>query len=366
MIDGVAADRQGPLPFTVLTGFLGAGKTTLLNRLLKDPAWAGSLVLVNEIGEIGLDHLLMEPVEGGIFALAGGCLCCSVRTDLTEALADIARRRAEGSLPQFQRVVLETSGLADPIPVLHALLADPALMNQYALDGVVTVVDAATGLITLDDHEEARRQVAIADRIVLTKTDMAEPDALRAIRARLSALAPGATVLDTRAGEAVPSTLLHLGPFLAGGKIDAVTDWLAAERVGAASATRHDTAIASATIWSDASMPPSALPLFAELLRATHGSRILRLKGLVRMADDPERPVVMHGVRHLFHPPRRLPAWPDDDHRTRIVVVAEGLDPAILARLYDACAGVVAPDQPDRAALLDNPLAPRRSGLLAG
>jgi G3E family GTPase len=348
------AARPGAIPLTVLTGFLGAGKTTLINRLVRQPELAGTLVLVNEIGEIGLDHLLMEQVEGDVIALAGGCLCCTVRSDLIDTLEDLLLRRDEGEIAPFERVILETTGLADPIPVLHSLIVHPYISLRFALDGVVTVVDAVTGHGALQ-HEEGRRQVAVADRIVLTKTDLPEADEA-GIRARLSELAPGAVVLDAACGGAVPSRLFDIAPWTATGKGAAVAGWLAAEASGQSEG--HSEGIRTTTIWSDAALPPIAFSMFVDLLRSTHGAKILRLKGLVRATDDPERPVVIHGVQHLFHPPYRLDSWPDEDRRTRIVVIAHDLDAALVARLYDVFAGVPGVDQPDRSVLLENPLAP--------
>jgi G3E family GTPase len=232
-----------PFPLTVVTGFLGAGKTSLLNALLRDPALAGTLVIVNEFGEIGLDHLLVERLDGDMLLMTSGCLCCSIRGDLIATLEDILRRRDNGRIAPFQRVMIETTGLADPAPVLHTVMAHPYFILRFRVDGVITLVDTVNGNATLDAHEEAVKQAAMADRLVLSKTDLltAGSGALRDLRARLKKLNPGAVLLDAAKGEALGWALLDAGIYDPDRKIPDVRRWLNAEAFAARGA--HDLSV---------------------------------------------------------------------------------------------------------------------------
>lgn len=358
-----------PIPLTIITGFLGAGKTSLLNQLLRDPALAATAVLVNEVGEISLDHLFYEVVDGETLLLAGGCMCCSVRGDLVAALENILRGIDNGRTAAYRRVVIETTGLADPASVLHAVMAHPYLVQRYRLDGIVTLVDAVNGEATLDAHQEAVKQAAMADRLVLSKSDLASAEQAAVLRARLAALNPAAVILDAAKGEAGAAALLNAGLYDPAAKIPDVQRWLAEAAVEAAEHAHHDHADADAhhhhhhddkirsfAIATETPIPLSTIEMFLDLLRATHGAKLLRLKGIVRLAEEPDQPLVLHVVQHIMHPPARLAAWPDDDRRSRLVCVTYDLDPSIVRRLFDAFLGIPRTDEPDRAALTNNPL----------
>jgi G3E family GTPase len=333
-----APSRPEPVPVTVLTGFLGSGKTTLLNRLLRHPALRDTAVLINEFGEVGLDHLLVERLDGDTVLLNAGCLCCTVRGDLVRALRDLALRIEQGHA--IRRVVVETTGLADPAPILQTLMSDPVVLHRYRLDGVVTLVDAATGMATLDAQAEAVKQAAVADRLVLTKTDLATPATVSALWARLRELNPGAPLLNALHGEIEPEALLDCGLYDATRKHPDVRRWLDAEAWQDHhhhghhhhDANRHDARIHSFCLTFDHPLPWDGLATWLEVLTMTRGESVLRIKGLLNLEGE-ARPVAIHGVQHLFHPPVKLERWPEgDDRRSRLVFILRDLDRATVEK----------------------------------
>jgi G3E family GTPase len=308
---------------SVLTGFLGSGKTTMLRHLLRQPEFARTAVIINEFGEVGIDHELIEASEDSFIELQTGCLCCRIRTDLAQTLADLLRRRDERRCMPFDRIVIETSGLADPAPILQTLMTDTNIAGRLVLGGVVTTVDAANGAATLAREGISQKQVAVADRIVLTKLDLAGP-AEPALLRRLVAFNAGVPVLIADHGRIDPRLVFNAGLYDPSTKSTAVTAWLAEETHeeshGHAHA-RHDADIKAYALLRREPIQAVALTLFLEALAEHCGDDILRLKGIVNILESPDRPAVIHGVQHVFHPPAWLDRWPSDDRSSRIVFI---------------------------------------------
>jgi G3E family GTPase len=309
-------------PVTLLTGFLGSGKTTLLRRLLADPALGDTAVIINELGEVGIDHLLVERLDDHMVLLKSGCVCCTVRGELATAMRDLHSRRERGMVPPFRRLVIESTGLADPFPVLSTLRADPVLRHHFRSAGVVTTVDAVNGMRQLERHIESVRQVAIADAIVLTKTDIAEPAITALLVAQLGAMNPSAALLSAADASLDAAVLLQSG---SGGGFRAIEE----STVGMAA---HGSVSAFAIIVDDP-LDWTVFGIWLTMLLNRHGDRILRVKGILALAGE-ERPVAVHGVQHLVHAPTHLSHWPSEDHRSRVVFIVEGIEPELIRRSF--------------------------------
>jgi G3E family GTPase len=330
--------RADAIPISVLTGFLGSGKTTILGHLLRQPGFARTAVIINEFGAVGLDHELVEASEDSFIELKTGCLCCKIRTDLAQTVQDMLQRRDAGHCPPFDRIVIETSGLADPAPILQTLMTDTSIATRVMLGGVVTTVDTVTGATTLEREDISQKQVAVADRIVLTKLDLngpAQPVLLR----RLAELNAGAPVLSADRGKIDSQCLFGAGLYDPQAKSLDVNSWLA---VGGPSHALHDADIQAYTIVRNEPIAAIALTLFLETLAEHCGADLLRLKGIVNIAESPDRPAVIHGVQHVFHAPAWLKRWPSDDRSSRMVFITRRIPQRWLEALFEAIAMEVA------------------------
>jgi G3E family GTPase len=336
----MAASHDDPrVPITLLTGFLGAGKTTVLNGLLRHPGMANAAVIVNEFGEIGLDHLLIRSADEHVVLLDSGCLCCTINNSLRETLGELWVGRVREELPRFDRVLVETTGLAEPAPIMLAITRDPFVTEHFRLDGVVTCVDAVHAPQQLETQPEVSRQVAVADRLLLTKTDLTTPDAIAELRAHLARINPAAGMLEVVRGEVEPRQVLGVGLYDTGrGTLD-VERWLSEQSYAAQAhqhqhqhdVSRHGAGIQAHCFRIDHPVSWAGLAAWCELMAESHGDALLRVKGLVENAET-GRPVVVHGVHRLFDRPLRLREWPGGERRGVLVVVARDLDAAYLRR----------------------------------
>jgi G3E family GTPase len=347
----------GKLPVTLITGFLGSGKTTLLKRLLRDPGMNRAAVIINEFGEVGIDHELVAASSEQMTLLSNGCLCCTVRTDLQETLRELFIKRRAGEVIDFDRVFIETTGLADPVPVLHTLQTDGMLGAQYRLDGVVTVVDGVNGAATLDSAPEAPKQVAVADRILITKGDLASADSIAALHRKLQAMNPYAARAEVINGEVDVAFLRDLAPRNARATVQEVSRWLvpaglddASENaraeegayLGKAARATHDASIRSFCLWFERPFSWDSFSAAVQVLTALRGADLLRVKGLIHVAGE-RGPVVVQGAQHVFHPPVTLEAWSGEDRRSRIVFITRNLERDAVAALFAAVGMIDSP-----------------------
>ena len=333
-------------PVNLITGFLGSGKTTLLQRLLGDPALADTAVLINEFGEVGLDHHLLERIDDTMVLLQSGCLCCTIRGELSAAIKELHSRRERGEVPRFRRLVVESTGLADPFPILSTVQADPVLRHHFRLGNVITTVDAVNGLGQLARRTESTKQVAVADRLVLTKTDLADAEATQALAERLGRINPSAPLWRAAEGPIDAEALLSHDLFATAGRSQAARRRFAAElepfgHQPATDRNRHDETIHAFALAFDDGLDWTRFGLWLTMLLNRHGERVLRVKGILNVADSPT-PVAIHGVQHLVHPPVHMAAWPDRDRRSRLVFIVDGLDRALIERSLAAFLGLTA------------------------
>jgi G3E family GTPase len=322
-------------PVNLLTGFLGSGKTTFLGRLLADPALAGTAVLINEFGEVGLDHHLVERIDETVVLLRSGCLCCTIRGELAQAIRDLHSRRERGVVPSFGRLVVESSGLADPFPILSTLKSDPVLRHHFRAGAVVTTIDTVNGLSQIASHAESIHQIAVADRLVLTKTDLADEAAVARLLAQVRRINPDAPVTSTSDTDLDAGALLNGGRTVPSFSAVPVCDQVSETHLG----NCHGERIRSFVVTVDEPIDWTAFGVWLTMLLNRHGDNVLRVKGILNIAGE-AAPVAIHGVRYLVHDPVHMGAWPDSDRRSRVVFIVDGLDPDLIRRSLAAFNGL--------------------------
>ncbi len=370
-LDSLSELASTLIPVSLLTGFLGSGKTTVLNHLVRQPELADALVIINEFGEMALDHLLVaHSTENLVMEMSSGCLCCTIRGDLVKTLRDITWRFSRKGQRQFRRVLIETTGLADPAPIIHTLMTHPQIAPKYRLDGIVATVDMATGMNTLDQHKEAIKQAAVADALLLTKADLATDEQRAALLCRLDVINPAAPRWEVSNGAIAAQKVLNLGLFTAEGKSPDVARWLSEEAYATSphghahehhdqdhdhdshnhsahdlhghahthdhpDVNRHDDHIRAFCFTVEQPIPEETLADWLEVLMSFVGSRILRVKGILNIEGNAQ-PVVVHGVQHIFHPPFTLPAWPSEDRRSRLVFITNNVGRDVIETTFHA------------------------------
>ena len=343
-------DKFAPKPVTVITGFLGSGKTTLLSALLKKEEMKNVAVIINEFGEVGLDHALVEHSDENIVELQNGCICCTIQGDLQKTMLDLIDKMTRGDISYFDKVIIETTGLADPVPIIHTLISSMDLQRIYTLDGVITVVDATNGEKTLDLQPEAVKQAALAERIIISKIDLIEKDKVISLETRLRAINPSIKIIKSSFGDVSISDLIDLGAYDPFSKSRDVKEWLAAESMDThhdhdhdhhhVNVNRHDENIEAFSMTSDKPVNMMAFGLFKDLLMAQMGPDLLRLKGIINI-EGRDRPAVIHGVQHVFHPVYWLEKWPDDNRQTKLVFITRNVKKEQIEGFFNALMGLV-------------------------
>ena len=318
------------IPVTVITGFLGSGKTTLLSSILKKKEMQKTAVIINEFGEIGLDHALIEHTDENIVELQSGCICCTIQGDLNKTLIDLFDKMMNGKVSSFNRVLIETTGLANPVPIIHTLMSSVELIRIYSLDGVITVVDSVNGEKTLDLHEESLKQLALAEKIILSKTDIIDKDEIKSLIYRIKEINPVSQIVYSKFGNIPLEEIFGLGAYDPYKKSADVKKWLAAEKYKDKKhhhhhdVNRHNENIRAFSMMSENPVNMIAFSFFRDMITAALGANLLRMKGIINIAGE-ERPAVIHGVQHIFHPVQWLETWPDNDRRTKLVFITQNI-----------------------------------------
>ena len=343
-------DKFSPKPVTVITGFLGSGKTTLLSALLKKEEMKNVAVIINEFGEVGLDHALVEHSDENIVELQNGCICCTIQGDLQKTMLYLIDKMSSGDISYFDKVIIETTGLADPVPIIHTLISSMDLQRIYTLDGVITLVDATNGTKTLDLQPEAVKQVALAERIIISKVDLVEKDKELSLETRLRTINPSTKIIKSSFGDVSISDLIDLGAYDPFSKSRDVKEWLAAESMDThhnhdhdhhhVNVNRHDENIEAFAMTSDKPVKMMAFGLFKDLLMAQMGPDLLRLKGIINI-EGKDRPAIIHGVQHIFHPVHWLEKWPGDDRQTKLVFITRNVKKEQIEGFFNALMGLV-------------------------
>jgi G3E family GTPase len=318
------------IPVTVITGFLGSGKTTLLSSILKKKEMQKTAVIINEFGEIGLDHALIEHTDENIVELQSGCICCTIQGDLNKTLIDLFYKMMNGKVSSFNRILIETTGLANPVPIIHTLMNSIELIRIYSLDGVITVVDSINGEKTLDLHEESLKQLALAEKIIISKTDIVDKDEIKSLVFRIKEINPVSQIIFSKFGNIPLEEIFGLGAYDPYKKSADVKNWLAAEKYKDKKhhhhhdVNRHNENIRAFSMMSENPVNMIAFSFFRDMITAALGANLLRMKGIVNIAGE-ERPAVIHGVQHIFHPVQWLETWPDNDRRTKLVFITQNI-----------------------------------------
>ena len=318
------------IPVNLITGFLGSGKTTLLQRLLNDPTQKNTAVLVNEFGEVGLDHLLLQNVTESVLVMENGCVCCAIRGDLRGSLTTLFSQRQSGDITQFKRVIIETSGLADPVPIAYTVLADPILQHHFRMGNIITTIDAVNGLTQLSDFEEPVKQVAVADRLIVTKTDLVESDQIEDLRAALKHINLSAPLFDAQDDKICVQQLILEDAGSGEFRASEAVHWLSG-----ADSSQHDhshtAGITSFVLNFDQPLDWTAFGIWMTMLLNCHGDKVLRIKGLLNVAGT-AAPVLINCVQHVVHQPVHLDQWPNSDRRSRLIFIVAGLQHRQLER----------------------------------